>query len=316
MEAKKLAEKFNYLTYMIERYLDFLGLDNTIKLLEANEKSLIRSIRVNIIKISPSDLKIRLKNKGFKLEPLEWVPYGFNIIKESSNLGSSHDYLQGYYYLQNVASMLPALILDPKPNDLVIDMCAAPGSKATQLAQIMKNKGVLILIDRNRKRISALEMNIRRLGVSNSIILNFDATGLHKLNKKADKILLDAPCTGEGLIRQDKSRKTSKKLKDIAKMASIQKDLLTAGLNSLKPNGELLYSTCSIAPEENEIVINDVLNSLSDYKVIELPNNYGENGLIKVYGKSLRKDLKHSQRLYPHLHNTIGFYLCLIKKNQ
>ncbi len=266
MEAKKLAEKFSYLPYMIERYLDFLGLDNTIKLLEANEKSLIRSIRVNIIKISPSDLKIRLKNKGFKLEPLEWVPYGFNIIKESSNLGSSHDYLQGYYYLQNVASMLPALILDPKPNDLVIDMCAAPGSKATQLAQIMKNKGVLILIDRNRKRISALEMNIRRLGVSNSIILNFDATGLHKLNKKADKILLDAPCTGEGLIRQDKSRKTSKKLKDIAKMASIQKDLLTAGLNSLKPNGELLYSTCSIAPEENEIVINDVLNSLSDYK--------------------------------------------------
>ena len=136
------------------------------------------------------------------------------------------------------------------------------------------------------------------------------------MNVKADKILLDAPCTGEGLIRQDKSRKTSKKLKDIEKMASIQKNLLTAGLNCLKPNGELLYSTCSIAPEENEFVINDILNSLSDYRISELPHQYGESGLTEVYGKSLRKDLKYSQRLYPHLHDTNGFYLCLIKKFQ
>jgi len=201
---------------MIERYLEFLGLDNTIKLLKANEKPLIPSIRVNTLKISQSVLKIKLEQKGFKLEPLEWVPYGFKVIKKSFNLGSSHEFLQGYYYLQNIASMLPALILDPKPSDLVIDMCAAPGSKATQLAQIMKNKGTLILIDRNKRRIPALEMNLRRLGISNSIILNFDAIALHKLNVKADKILLDAPCTGEGLIRQDRSRKTSKKLKDIS----------------------------------------------------------------------------------------------------
>ena len=298
---------------MIERYLEFLGLDNTIKLLKANEKPLIPSIRVNTLKISQSVLKIKLEQKGFKLEPLEWVPYGFKVIKKSFNLGSSHEFLQGYYYLQNIASMLPALILDPKPSDLVIDMCAAPGSKATQLAQIMKNKGTLILIDRNKRRIPALEMNLRRLGISNSIILNFDAIALHKLNVKADKILLDAPCTGEGLIRQDRSRKTSKKLKDIEKMASIQKNLLIAGLNALNPNGKLLYSTCSIAPEENELVINEVLSKYSNFKIQKIHTRYGLNGFTKVFGKDLLDQLENSQRLYPHVHDTIGFYICLIK---
>ncbi|HDZ17298.1 MAG TPA: RsmB/NOP family class I SAM-dependent RNA methyltransferase [archaeon] len=298
---------------MIERYLEFLGLDNTIKLLKANEKPLIPSIRVNTLKLSPSELKIKLEQKGFKLEPLEWIPYGFKVIKEGFNLGSSHEFLQGYYYLQNIASMLPALILDPKPNDLVIDMCAAPGSKATQLAQIMNNKGTLILIDRNKRRIPSLEMNLRRLGISNSIILNFDAMNLNKLNVKADRILLDAPCTGEGLIRQDKSRKTSKKLKDIEKMASIQKNLLTAGLNTLKPNGKLLYSTCSIAPEENELVINEVLSKYSNFKIQKIHTRYGLNGFTKVFGKDLLDQLENSQRLYPHVHDTIGFYICLIK---
>ncbi|GAG78113.1 unnamed protein product [marine sediment metagenome] len=97
--------------------------------------------------------------------------------------------------------MLPPIILDPKSNDVVIDMCAAPGGKATHLSQLMNNTGTLILIDRNKNRIPALEINLRRMGVINSIVLNLDAVNLSNLNVKADKILLDAPCTGEGLIR-------------------------------------------------------------------------------------------------------------------
>jgi len=180
----------------------------------------------------------------------------------------------------------------------------------------MKNKGTLILIDRNKKRIPALEMNLRRLGITNSIILNFDAVNLHKLNVKADKILLDAPCTGEGLIRQDKSRKTSRKLKDIEKMSSIQKNLLTAGLNTLKPNGKLLYSTCSIAPEENELVIDDVLKRHTKFNIRKIQIEFGVSGLTKVFGKDLMNQLKHSQRIYPHIHDTIGFFICLIENKQ
>ncbi len=314
VSAQELSQKYGYLQYMIERYIDFLGIDETIKLLEANERHLTPSIRVNTLKIKINDLKERLELKGFELEPIEWVPYGFKILNEPLNLGSLHEFLQGYYYLQNVASMLPAIILDPSPEDIVIDMCAAPGSKATQLAQIMNNKGTLILIDKNKKRIPSLEINLRRMGVTNSIVLNFDSINLERLNIKADKILLDAPCTGEGLIRQDTSRKRSKNLSDIQKMASIQKKLLLAGLNALKPNGKLLYSTCSIGPEENELVVDFVLEKNYKFSIIKISEQYGVRGITEVYGNACRKDLNFSQRLYSHIHDTIGFFLCLITK--
>ncbi|MFX1558945.1 MAG: RsmB/NOP family class I SAM-dependent RNA methyltransferase, partial [Promethearchaeota archaeon] len=232
---------------MIDRYFQFLGTEQTEKLLEANERPLLTSIRTNTLKITSEELNKKLTAKGFELKPIDGIPDGFEVLNEPLNIGSLHEYLQGYYYLQNKASMLPAIVLDPKPKDIVIDMCAAPGSKATHLAQLMRNEGFLILIDFNKNRIPALEMNIRRLGIFNSIIMNYNAIDLPKLNVKADKILLDAPCTGEGLIIQDPKRKTSKSMRDLEKMAYIQKKLLKAGLNSLKNGGYLLYSTCSIA---------------------------------------------------------------------
>lgn len=299
---------------MIERYIQFLGIDETVNLLRANEQPLIPSIRVNTLKISTLELKKRLEKKGFELEPIKWIPYGFKIIKETYSLGSLHEFLQGYYYLQNVASMLSAIILDPKSNDTVIDMCAAPGSKATHIAQLMKNKGRLILIEKNKNRIPALETNLRRMGIINSIALNMDSINLSKLNIKANKILLDAPCTGEGLIRQDPIRKKNKRMKDIEQMASIQKKLLKAGLTALKSGGRLLYCTCSIAPEENELVVHSVLNMLNNFTIIKISENYGVKGLIKVFGTTLIEDLKFSQRLYPHIHDTIGFYFCLFEK--
>lgn len=301
---------------MIERYIDFLGLEETQKLLEANEKPLIPSIRVNTLKISPPDLKEKLEEKGFKLKPIEWVPEAFNVIKETQNLGSLHEYLQGYYYLQNIASMLPAKILDPKPNETIIDMCAAPGSKSTHLAQLMNNEGKLILIEKNKRRIPALELNIRRMGISNSIVVNQDAVNVGNLIIKADKILLDAPCTGEGLIRQDKGRKKSKTQSDINKLSKIQESLLGAGLRVLKLGGELLYSTCSIAPEENEFVVNSVLDKTNKFSISKIPIQYGTEGLTKVLNQTLSSDLKLSQRIYPHLHDTIGFFLCLIKRTE
>ena len=299
---------------MIERYFQFLGEDQTIQLLEANEKPLTPSIRVNTLKIDKDTLKNRLESKGFKLESIDWIHYGFKIRNSPLNLGSTHEYLQGLYYIQSVAPMLPSLILDPKPNDVVVDMCAAPGGKATHLAQIMNNEGILILIERNKKRIPALEINLRRMGISSSVVINEDAVNLSKMNLKANKILLDAPCTGEGLIRQDPSRKRSKTIKDIKKLSQIQKKLLNSGLASLNPGGQLLYSTCSIAPEENELVLDDVLKDNSEFSIVKIQSNYGIDGLTEINGRTLREDIKFSQRLYPHLHNTIGFFISLIEK--
>jgi len=312
--AHELAEKYGYLPYMVERYIQFLGLEDTIKLLEANERPLKPTIRVNTLKISPAELKEKLEKKGISLKSLKWLDYGFSVESSELNIGSTHEYLQGYYYIQNEASMLPAHILSPKETDLVIDMCAAPGSKSTQLAQIMNNKGQLLLIDRNINRIPSLNMNIRRMGILNSIILNFDALDILKLNLKADKILLDAPCTGEGLIIQDKNRKKSKKYSDIQKISKLQIKILKAGLTSLKSGGLLMYSTCSIAPEENEMVVNKVLNGNPNYSIIDISIQYGVKGLKNAFGTDFQDSMGKSQRLYPYLHDTIGFFVCLITK--
>ncbi|MHA1689577.1 MAG: RsmB/NOP family class I SAM-dependent RNA methyltransferase [Promethearchaeota archaeon] len=299
---------------MIKRYIDFLGEHETLKLLEANETPLTPSIRVNTLKITPEQLKTRLEKKGFQLKRVEWILHAFKVKKEPFNLGSTHEYLKGYYYIQNVTSMLPSLILNPRSNHLVIDMAAAPGGKGTHLAQLMNNQGTLILIDRNRKRILSLEMNIRRLGVTNAIVLHQDSTLLSKLNVMADKILLDAPCTGEGLIKIDKTRKKSKKMSHLKKMSTIQKTLLKEGLSYLKKGGHLIYSTCSIAPEENELVINEILKNQPNFKIEKISKQYGVEGLTSVYGETLLPALKHAQRFYPHIHDTIGFFICLIRR--
>lgn len=314
IEIDKLAEKYGYLPYMIQRYFEFLDKNATIKLLEANEKRINPWIRTNILKITIDKLIHRLQQKGFVIQKSDLIPYALEVQKEPLNLGALHEYLQGYYYIQQFASILPAEILRPTSKDTVIDMCAAPGGKSTHLAQLMQNKGKLILIDRNAKRIPALKLNIRRMGVKNSIIINSDATNLPQLSLQADKILLDAPCTGEGLIIQDPSRKTSKTPKDIGKMAKIQRRLLTAGLQSLREKGFLLYSTCSLAPEENELVINEVLNKLQNIKIVKIESKFGTPGFTKVFGRRLRPELKYAQRLFPHLHKSIGFFLCLLQK--
>lgn len=314
-EIKRLAEEYGYLPYMIKRYVDLFGKTETLKLLEANEKSPPKWIRTNTLKITPEELRSRLGAKGFVLEKSEWIPYAFKVIKEPLNIGSLHEYLQGYYYIQDLASMLPPHFLNPKPADLVIDMAASPGGKSTHLAQLMKNRGSLILVERNKKRIPALEINIRRIGVSNSIIINFDSRNLTKLQVKADKILLDAPCTGEGLIRQDSSRKKSKTFEDITKMTKIQEQLLLAGLDCLKSGGQLLYSTCSIAPEENELIINKILNEKKNVEIKQLEQTLGNKGFTTINNEKLSRKLKFSQRFYPHIHNTIGFYVCLLVRH-
>ena len=310
-----LAKKYGYLPYMIERYFNFLGIEDTIKLLDANEKELKPTIRVNILKIKPEELKNILEEKGLELHTIDEIPYAFEISKDNGNLGHLHEFLYGYYYLQNKASMYPPIILNPSPNETVIDMCAAPGGKSTHLSQIMNNKGKLILIEKNLKRIPALQINMRRMGALNTIVINMDASNILDLGLKADKILLDAPCTGEGLIRQDPSRKTSKRFKDLKIMSKIQINLLRTGLNSLKKGGKLLYSTCSIAPEENELVVDRIITEMDDISIKEIPKRYGECGLTNLNDINLDKSLKHSQRIYPHLHDTIGFFLCLLEKN-
>jgi len=236
------------------------------------------------------------------------------IKRQIGTLGSTHEYLKGFYYIQSKASLFPTYFLNPSKNDTILDMCAAPGGKTTHIAQLMENEGRIIAAEINSHRINSLVFNLRRCGIKNVTVLNVNANDLLKYNIHPDKILLDAPCSGEGLIRNDKTRKQNKSPKDISRHMAIQGNLLKNAFKLLNPNGLIMYSTCSIAPEENEFVIQSLLDKYPKAKIVDINDNIGHPGYTEVFGVSLSYDMIKARRFFPQEHDTIGFFYCLIKK--
>ena len=311
--AVELAERYGYLPYMIERYAEIFG-ERLLDFLEACEKPLRRSIRCNTLKIDCGSLARRLEAKGFKLRKIPWAPHGFWVEEEPLSLGATEEYLLGYYYIQGAASMLPAYILEPRPGERVLDMAAAPGGKTTQLAQLMLNRGVILAVDVSRRRVRALRSHLNRMGVTNTVVVRTDARRLVKLGPVFDKVMLDAPCTGEGLIPIDPSRKKSRAMNDLRLLARLQVELLEAAFALTKPGGYIVYTTCSIAPEENEYVVSRVLENHPNLAVVEPGVDVGLPGITRFRGVDFDPQVGRCRRLYPHTHGTEGFVICLLRK--
>ncbi|MCS7119152.1 MAG: NOL1/NOP2/sun family putative RNA methylase [Archaeoglobaceae archaeon] len=303
-KSREIANKYGYDEFIVRRWLNFFG-DETLKIIELFEKGLPKYIRINIIKISEDYLIDRLEKRGFKLKKTE-VPYCYEVIKEKYSIGATPEYLMGYYYIMDKSSCIPPLVLDPKPKEIVVDFCASPGGKTTFMAMLMKNCGVILAIEPQKERLQALIDNINRMGAMNVAVLNMDARDFPKLKIKADKILLDAPCTGEGIIFKDKTRKTDRGLKDILFCSKLQKELIFAAFDSLKPRGILVYSTCSLTPEENEFVVENLL-SKRNAELLDI--EYGEKAL-----ELTKIDLSKAKRFYPHIHRCAGFFVAKIVK--
>ncbi len=304
-----LAQQFGYAQYMIERYVQTFGVAETIQLLRANNTPLPVTIRTNTLKITPKTLKKRLEEKGFEIRPVPELPYAFDVGKRPFSIGATHEYLFGFYFVQGLASMIPVELLDPRSTDTVIDMCAAPGGKSTHIAQKMNNKGKLYIIEWDLDRMPSLTANLARCGVHNHLLFNVDAKKFISTGIQANKILLDAPCTGEGTIRSDPSRKKSRTMQDVLTCSRTQKDLLEAAIKMLQPGGELVYSTCSLAQEENEMVVQSVLDAHSNVSVVEVPSILNARP-----GLGDKSALHRALRYYPHVHNTEGFFACKLKK--
>jgi NOL1/NOP2/sun family putative RNA methylase len=318
-EDKQLAKEYNYSPFMIRELIANFPADY-LEVIKAFEKPPLKSIRVNLLKTTPEIVKDALEQKGFQLAKSEWLPYAFHVVNNTSqfDLGATHEYLHGWYYLQSYASMIPVHILYPEPKDTVLDMCAAPGSKTTQIGQYMQNKGVLVAIDSNRDRLNAVISNLKRCGVYNTIVFPMDSREVKKLGAmgfQPNKILLDAPCTGAGIIRSDPTRKHSRELVDVKEAAVRQKQLLKAGLELLAPNGMLLYSTCSFHYQENEQVVAEVVHQMKDIEIIEPNEQIGMPGLDKVNQIDFGYEMLKTRRLYPNVHDTDAFFFALLHKN-
>ncbi len=286
-----------------------------------------KSIRCNALKISPEELLKRLEKKGWKIkQPFKNYPEVMVIGSELSpgELGRSLEHLLGYYYVQEIASMLPVIALNPKPseNETVLDLAASPGSKTTQICAMMDNKGLILANDVSWGRLKILATNTNRCGCSNLIITKKDGVSLCKKfltqNIKFDKILLDAPCSGEGTIRDKPGTLQMWNPKTIEVLSRLQKSLLVNALKILNKNGELVYSTCTHAPEENEEILNFILNHEEFKKKIKiekinLPIKC-RSGITKWEDKTYSKEVENSCRIYPHDNDTEGFFLAKIRK--
>ena len=200
-----------------------------------------QSIRVNTLKISNEALAKRLQGLGCVLEKVPFLKNGYSLIRSDFSLGAAIEYLLGYYYIQEAASQKVCELLNPSPGELVLDLAAAPGGKTTHLAQLMGNKGVIVAVDMKPPRLIALKNNIERMGVSNTIVYNLEGEHCEKLGLVFDKVLLDAPCSGN--FTQEDGWFEKRNMEDIRGIAKTQRDILRAAFRVLKEGGELVYKS-------------------------------------------------------------------------
>ena len=232
------------------------------------------------------------------------VKHAFIYDKNKYELGKSIYHMLGCFYLQEPSAMLPAYLLNASNDDLVLDMCAAPGGKTVQTSFLLNNKGLIIANDLSRSRASIIVENVERLGLGNVIITNNDLSLIYqKYLNKFDKIILDAPCSGSGMFRKEEKMEDDWSYGKVLKFAETQKQLISIAYDMLKPGGLLMYSTCSFSKEEDEDVISHLLTN-SDAEIIELNN--------PLYYKNKNSPL--GVHLLPSIFPGEGHYLCLIKK--
>src|SRR3989338_38536 len=275
-----------------------------------------RSIRVNTIKISINDLKKRLE-ENWNLEQIPWCKEGFyieHIRKERRDIGNLIEHSLGYFYTQEAASMIPPLVLEPEESDTILDMAASPGSKTTQIAALMHNKGILVANDINSARMKPLSLNVQRCGITNCIVTMM--YGQRFRNFEFNKILLDAPCSGTGTIR--KSLKTLRIWNPlmVQRLAHTQKNLIEIAFSNLKLGGTLVYSTCSNEPEENEAVIDFLLNKYENAKLedIRIDGLNRSKPILEFENNKYNEEIKKCLRIWPQDNDTEGFFVAKIKK--
>lgn len=301
--------------------LPLVYLDKMKSLLQHDYESYIDSfkqknfvgIRVNTLKISVSQFK---KLTNFDLEPVSWCDTGF-YYNNNTRPAKSYFYNAGLFYIQEPSAMSTASVIPIEPDDKVLDICAAPGGKSTQIACKLSNKGVLVSNDISTSRCRALAKNIELFGIKNAIITNETPKNLsQKFKGYFNKIIVDAPCSGEGMFRKDKDSIKAWSQDKIKLCCNLQKEILFYAKEMLDFGGIIAYSTCTFEPKENEQIINQFLNENPEFELLDFDKTNGfENGKSEwVKDDFVNKNIHKCGRLWPHKVNGEGHFLALLKK--
>ncbi|GFF79311.1 putative ribosomal RNA methyltransferase nop2 [Aspergillus udagawae] len=312
---------YGYTPFLAEKLFNLFTPMEAFAFFEANETPRPVVIRTNTLRTNRRSLAQALINRGVVLEPVgKWSKVGLQVFESAVPLGATPEYLAGHYILQAASSFLPVMALAPQPNERVLDMAAAPGGKTTYISALMRNTGCVIANDASKPRAKGLIGNIHRLGCKNTIVTNLDArTAFPKALGGFDRVLLDAPCTGTGVIAKDPSVKTSKNERDFLAIPHMQRNLLLAAIDSVdhasKTGGYIVYSTCSVTVEENEAVVQYVLRKRPNVKLVDTGlGDFGSPGFTSYMGKKFDPKMTLTRRYFPHRENVDGFFVCKLKK--
>ncbi|CAG9535040.1 unnamed protein product [Cercopithifilaria johnstoni] len=317
---KDLCSYYSYNEYLMQKFMDiFPNGTELLEFLEANEQPRPVIIRSNSLKTRRAELARNLINRGMNVDPAaEWTKIGLIVYDSQVPVGATPEYLAGHYMLQGLNSFLPVMALAPQPEETILDVCSAPGGKSSHIAALMKNTGILYANDVNMRRCCAVIGNLHRLGVNNAVVSNLDGREFAKIMPQGfDRVLLDAPCSGTGVIWKDGSVKTRRESQDVQRCHTLQRELILAALDSINANsktgGYLVYSTCSVLVEENEAVVDYALKK-RDCKLVPMGLNIGVEGFTKFREYRFHPSLSLTRRYYPHIHNIDGFFVAKFKK--
>ena len=295
---------------IIERYSNIV--DNSHKFAKFVNEPLKQSFRVNTLKGEKEEVLEKLKTYDSKIEKVKWNDNAF--VSNLTNLGSSIEHFTGQIYIQELTSMIPPLIVkDVIEENKIIDCCAAPGSKTTQIADMMQNRGHIIANDSRHTRIKSLRGNLDRLGVTNTTVSLRDFKSFP--NTKAELYLVDAPCSSEGTIRKKNAVARKWKEKDYERFSKLQKGLLKKACQMAPKGSTIIYSTCTFSPDENEKIVSEILTEESiDLKRINLNGLKTGKGITEWNGQIYDKEVEKCMRIWPHQNDTDGFFVARMEK--
>lgn len=312
-EAQTLSIRYSFPEWLVERWLKTYGFDVTEQILQSSNEPPHSSIRVNTMKTTVADTLQQLSDAGLKAEASAIAPSGINVF-QGGHLASLEGFTSGNFSLQDESSMLVAEVLQPQPGMTVLDACAAPGGKSMHIGELMHGQGKLYSNDLHEHKRQLIEDQASRLGLSHIETMSGDATELASRlpHQSFDAILLDAPCSGFGVIRRKPEIKWTKENSDVAAIAALQSKLLRAVSDLVKPGGILVYSTCTIAQEENELQVEQFLQENPNF---ELDPNWPKPILSSLHKQSIIDEHFNGQlQLLPQHAGSDGFFIARLKR--
>jgi len=314
-DSEKLVIKEKF----VERYKALLG-EHYDEFMDYSTSYIKKSIRVNTLKADVDNIMQQL-DKNWRLEQVPWCDEGFWIDHRGEgdekryDIGNVLEHILGQIYVQDAASMIPPIVLQPAPGELVLDMCASPGSKTSQMASMMDNKGLLLANELQGERLKSLGLNLQRVGARNVLVTQMPGHRFKDTGMEFDKVLVDAPCSGTGTIRRSFITLKMWSPQLVRKMAAQQKQLAAAGFEALKSGGVLVYSTCTMEPEEDEGVVSWLLERYPDAELDEIKLDIKRSPAFTEFGgEKYNPSVYRCLRIWPQDNDCEGFFVAKIRK--